>query len=106
MFPFIDLLGDGYSSFTYLNNVLISETNPIALNAILNYGQTPVPSTFTPLLEAYQHTNSYWKKEITFSTFVKNKIAFEVHFQPQRTISQWPLSLFVPCSPNHIVRKK
>ena len=99
MFPFIDLLGDGYSSFTYLNNVLITETNDIALSSILNYGQTPVPATFSPLLEAYQWDESRGKKELTFSTFAAKETAFETHFQPQPTLGPWPLlNLFVPLS--------
>ena len=95
MFPFIDLLGDGYSSFTYVNHVLITETNTLALTAILDYGQTPVPATFTPLLEAYQQSKSSGKKGLSFTAFAKKQVAIETNFQPQRSPSPWPLALFV-----------
>ncbi|KAH8594816.1 hypothetical protein B0O99DRAFT_496951, partial [Bisporella sp. PMI_857] len=53
MFPFVDVLGDGYSSFTWINKTLING-NELIQNGILGYGQTPITATFQPFLEAYE----------------------------------------------------
>ncbi|KAH7364303.1 hypothetical protein BKA65DRAFT_490970 [Rhexocercosporidium sp. MPI-PUGE-AT-0058] len=56
MFPFVDLLGDGYSSFTYKKYLLLSATNTQGIAATIEYGTIPVPSTFSPDLEAYAYS--------------------------------------------------
>ncbi|KAH8772535.1 hypothetical protein F5883DRAFT_414427 [Diaporthe sp. PMI_573] len=52
-FPFIDLLGDGYSSFTMAPAQMISDDNQIAINGSRDYGTIVHPTKFEPGCEAY-----------------------------------------------------
>ncbi|KAG6355914.1 hypothetical protein INS49_015298 [Diaporthe citri] len=47
-FPFIDLLGDGYSSFTMAMAQMISADNEIAINGSRDYGTVVHPTKFEP----------------------------------------------------------
>ena len=51
-FPFIDLLGDGYSTFSYIPDVLVSE-NPIAIAGAKAYEENVIPATFDPPKDPY-----------------------------------------------------
>ncbi|MCJ1401129.1 hypothetical protein MMC11_004341 [Xylographa trunciseda] len=51
-FPFVDLLGDGYSNFRYGKYVLVTP-NPVAMAGAAAYGDIPVPSTFEPPCDGY-----------------------------------------------------
>ena len=51
-YPFVDRLGDGYSSFKYNAPQLITAENLIAVIGSGLYGGT-VPATFDPSCEAY-----------------------------------------------------
>ena len=53
-FPFVDRLGDGYTSMTYGNQILISSTNVVAILGVVAYGYTVTPATFQPPCDAYQ----------------------------------------------------
>ncbi|KAI7777257.1 hypothetical protein LA080_003846 [Diaporthe eres] len=52
-FPFIDLLGDGYSSFTMAPAQMISADNEIAINGSRDYGTIVHPTKFEPGCDAY-----------------------------------------------------
>ncbi|KAL2176388.1 uncharacterized protein P884DRAFT_245532 [Thermothelomyces heterothallicus CBS 202.75] len=52
-FPFLDLAGDGYSSFRWAPAQLISATNPIALEGSRAYGTLVTPAKYEPLCDAY-----------------------------------------------------
>jgi hypothetical protein len=99
-FPFVDLLGDGYSSFAWENNLLLTSTNQVAIDATATYGQTPVPATFIPLLEAYEYAKSAESRsrEISFEAYTtdynkKNCPAISTKFAPLPEVGPWPLSL-------------
>ncbi|KAL9098616.1 MAG: hypothetical protein Q9163_005760 [Psora crenata] len=51
-FPFIDLLGDGYSTSSYIPNMMVSD-NPFAIAGAQPYGEDTVRSTFDPAKEPY-----------------------------------------------------
>ncbi|KUI71502.1 hypothetical protein VM1G_07042 [Cytospora mali] len=54
-FPFIDLLGDGYSSFTWAPAQMISADHQIAINGSRDYGTTVYATDFEPGCDAYGH---------------------------------------------------
>ncbi|KAI0835136.1 hypothetical protein F5Y06DRAFT_139584 [Hypoxylon sp. FL0890] len=53
-FPFIDIFGDGRSSFRWANTFLISAENRLAIEGAEGYGVTVHPSTFDPPCDAYK----------------------------------------------------
>ncbi|KUJ22343.1 uncharacterized protein LY89DRAFT_575724 [Mollisia scopiformis] len=53
LYPFVDLLGDGYSSFSWNKYLLISANNTIAIEGAAAGGTIVPPTTFDPDLEAY-----------------------------------------------------
>ncbi|RDL34585.1 uncharacterized protein BP5553_07713 [Venustampulla echinocandica] len=55
-YPFVDLLGDGYSSFQYQEYLFVTSTNPYAISGTEAYGTIPVPATFNPPDKAYAFT--------------------------------------------------
>ncbi|KAH9221514.1 hypothetical protein DL95DRAFT_381793 [Leptodontidium sp. 2 PMI_412] len=102
MFPFVDLLGDGYSSFTYKKYLLLSATNVIGINATLGYGTIPVPSTFSPNLEAYAHSasgNGMISGERYFNAYSALKPpgtpTAAVKFNSIGGVGPWPISFYV-----------
>lgn len=52
-FPFLDLLGDGYSSFTWAPAQMISASVQVAIEGSQAYGTTVSASAFEPNCEAY-----------------------------------------------------
>ncbi|KAK2048597.1 hypothetical protein LZ31DRAFT_591563 [Colletotrichum somersetense] len=52
-FPFLDILGDGASSFRWAPAQLISATNPTAISGSEAYGTDVHAATFTPECDAY-----------------------------------------------------
>lgn len=52
-FPFVDLLGDGYSAFTWAPAQMISSDVEIAITGSRDYGTTVFPSSFQPGCNAY-----------------------------------------------------
>ncbi|KAI1453276.1 hypothetical protein F4805DRAFT_381180 [Annulohypoxylon moriforme] len=52
-FPFVDIFGDGHSSFRWASTFLISSSNPLAIQGAEGYGVTVHPSTFDPPCDAY-----------------------------------------------------
>jgi hypothetical protein len=55
-FPFLDLVGDGYSSFRWAPAQLISAQNDIALEGSRAYGTLVSPAEYEPLCDAYRHS--------------------------------------------------
>jgi hypothetical protein len=58
LFPFTDLLNDGYSSFIYDRYILLTATNLVASAGTLPYGEVPIPAYFDPPNEAYEFAPS------------------------------------------------
>ncbi|KAI0883292.1 uncharacterized protein GGS22DRAFT_190607 [Annulohypoxylon maeteangense] len=52
-FPFVDIFGDGRSSFRWASTFLISSSNSLAIQGAEGYGVTVHPSTFDPPCDAY-----------------------------------------------------
>ncbi|KAI2465650.1 hypothetical protein F4781DRAFT_16332 [Annulohypoxylon bovei var. microspora] len=52
-FPFVDIFGDGRTSFRWASTFLISASNPLAVQGAEGYGVTVHPSTFDPACDAY-----------------------------------------------------
>lgn len=52
-FPFLDLLGDGSTSFTWAPAQMISSSNEMAINGSRDYGTAVTPTTFEPACDAY-----------------------------------------------------
>ena len=57
-FPFLDLAGDGYSSFRWAPAQLISATNDIALEGSRAYGTLVSPAAYDPPCDAYRRLPS------------------------------------------------
>jgi len=55
-FPFVDFLGDGYTSFTYESTILITPLNLLSEAASIVYGTTIVDSSFDPSNCAYNYS--------------------------------------------------
>ncbi|KAF2667558.1 hypothetical protein BT63DRAFT_295021 [Microthyrium microscopicum] len=55
-FPFVDLLGDGHTSFRWSPTMLITAANQMAQHGAGEYGTTVYPATFEPECNAYEFT--------------------------------------------------
>ncbi|KAI0099566.1 hypothetical protein F4776DRAFT_525674 [Hypoxylon sp. NC0597] len=53
-FPFVDIFGDGHSSFRWADTFMMSAANPLAIEGARGYGVTVHPSTFDPPCDAYR----------------------------------------------------
>ncbi|CAA9966089.1 hypothetical protein PTMSG1_09448 [Pyrenophora teres f. maculata] len=53
-FPFLDLLGDGSTSFRWAPSMLMSADNAIALKGAADYGTNTFPASFDPSCDAYR----------------------------------------------------
>ncbi|KAG9035617.1 hypothetical protein FRB95_011023 [Tulasnella sp. JGI-2019a] len=53
-FPFIDLLGDGYSTFRYMPTLIISN-NPVAIAGVALYGPDVIVANFDPPSDPYAY---------------------------------------------------
>ncbi|KAI1135645.1 hypothetical protein F5Y05DRAFT_421304 [Hypoxylon sp. FL0543] len=53
-FPFIDIYGDGRSSFRWADTFLMSAENPLAIEGAKGYGVTVHPAAFDPPCDAYR----------------------------------------------------
>ncbi|KAI4120945.1 MAG: hypothetical protein LQ338_006654 [Usnochroma carphineum] len=69
-FPFIDLLGDGYSNFRYTGYIYLSPDNPIAINGSERYGDIVLPAFFDPPDAPYKRTRD--GKAISFAVYTDN----------------------------------
>ncbi|KAI2623073.1 hypothetical protein GGR54DRAFT_35555 [Hypoxylon sp. NC1633] len=53
-FPFLDILGDGHTSFRWAGTSMISSDNPGAISGAESYGMTVHPASFNPACDAYK----------------------------------------------------
>jgi hypothetical protein len=99
-YPFVDLLGDGYSSFAYEKYILLSSDSLIAQQGAVSYGQIPIPTNFTPSLDAYAFENADMVDEGSQEIFLdaytnlsSTHPAVTTKFKPTRSIAPWPFEL-------------
>jgi len=92
-FPFVDLLGDGYSSFAYKNYVLITATNLAAIAGSLAFGTPTFPATFSPKDEAYAYDAESQTTYLNAYQLITKKTLLSTRFASQADIGPWPLSL-------------
>ncbi|KAL2065041.1 hypothetical protein VTL71DRAFT_4181 [Oculimacula yallundae] len=102
MFPFVDFLGDGYSSFTYKPYLPISKENTIASAATLEYGTIPIPSTFSPNLEAYAYLSSGESPQarerylnVSAEAGTPSNLQAAVKFIDVGSVRPWPMNFYV-----------
>ncbi|KAM7212701.1 hypothetical protein V8F06_011901 [Rhypophila decipiens] len=102
-FPFIDLLGDGYTSFTWTPTQLISYNNIAAITGAEKYGQTIHPARFDPECNAYRYVKSPPFKRDTYgksSSVAVNGSNPNTHVEmqftplPNQNKSPYPLEFF------------
>ncbi|KAL2261015.1 hypothetical protein VTK26DRAFT_4810 [Humicola hyalothermophila] len=93
-FPFLDLTGDGYSSFRWAPAQLITATNDIALGGSQAYGTIVHPAEFEPLCDAYRSSANgatYFKgSSLASAEFVEVEMTRFSHATPK----PYPLELF------------
>ncbi|KAL7625739.1 hypothetical protein AAE478_004962 [Parahypoxylon ruwenzoriense] len=53
-FPFIDIFGDGHTSYRWAGTSLMSASNPLAIEGAQGYGMTVHPAAFDPACDAYK----------------------------------------------------
>lgn len=93
-FPFLDLTGDGYSSFRWAPAQLITATNDIALEGSRAYGTIVSPAEYEPLCDAYRslpNGATFFKgSSLTSPEFIE----VEMMRLPRSTLTPYPLELF------------
>ncbi|KAK3359623.1 hypothetical protein B0T25DRAFT_588427 [Lasiosphaeria hispida] len=93
-FPFLDLLGDGYSSFRWAPAQLITAAHDIALEGSRAYGTVVSPAEWEPVCDAYRalpNGATYFKgKSVTTSEFVE----VEMSRLQDMTLNPYPLDFF------------
>lgn len=57
-FPFLDIFGDGYSSFRWAATMMITANNEMAITGSRGYGINVLPSQFDPPCDAYRATDA------------------------------------------------
>jgi hypothetical protein len=101
LYPFVDVLGDGYSSFNYNEYLLLTSNNTIGLAGAAADGTTPVPATFSPDLEAYAFAPCDDKNKATegeiylnaFNNLSTTDPVVTTLYKPQKSLGPWPLHL-------------
>lgn len=93
-FPFLDLVGDGYSSFRWAPAQLISSTNDVALEGSRAYGTIVSPAEYEPLCDAYRQLANgatYFKgTSLTSPDFFELEMRRLTH----PTLNPYPIELF------------
>lgn len=91
-FPFVDLLGDGYSNFRYSPGIILSN-NPVAISGAAAYGEQIVPSTFDPPCDPYSYSEG--SKDIYFKAYPvgSSKPSVSVRFATLSSQGPYPLAL-------------
>jgi hypothetical protein len=91
-FPFLDLLGDGYSSFRWAPAQLITADHQIALQGSMAYGTEVFPAQFEPLCDAYQMLpgrSTYFK-----ATSLVEHVEVEFSQQPSSATGPYSVEFF------------
>lgn len=95
-FPFIDLLGDGSSTFSYIPTIYISN-DPIAIAGARAYYEDAIVATFNPPLDPYAAVPGSRDKELFFDVFLNGTPVLNATFRPQwgvyGEVGDYPLSL-------------
>ncbi|KAK0629558.1 hypothetical protein B0T17DRAFT_491440 [Bombardia bombarda] len=93
-FPFLDLLGDGHSSFRWAPVQLISATSSVALEGSRAYGTIVSPAEYEPVCDAYRalpNGATYFKATSLSSP---EFIELEMLRLRRPTLNPYPLDLF------------
>jgi len=94
-FPFLDLLGDGYSSFRWAPSQLITASHSIAVQGSREYGTVVSPAEWDPPCDAYRalpNGNNFFRgKSIDSSEFVEVEMAR----LKDLSLNPYPLELFM-----------
>ncbi|KAL8997217.1 MAG: hypothetical protein Q9188_006382, partial [Gyalolechia gomerana] len=102
-FPFVDLLGDGYSNFRYTSYIYLPSSIPAAIRGAEAYGITVIPAFFDPPDAPYTLTPNSKGKVFSFEVYSntssschnhKNQIVASLNFHSSTTISPFPLSFY------------
>ncbi|KAM7204722.1 hypothetical protein V8F20_003506 [Naviculisporaceae sp. PSN 640] len=92
-FPFLDMLGDGYSSFRWAPEQLITASNTIAVEGSRAYGTMVSPSKYDPVCEAYKarpNGATYFRgSSLSSAEFIELEMK---RIQP--SLNPYPLELF------------
>ena len=100
-FPFIDLLGDGYSSFRYIGFMYLPADNAIAIAGTAAYGEIVLPAFFDPPNAPYEATNN--GRQISFAVYTNditpthpgpNQLVARTLFRDFGKISPVPLAFY------------
>jgi hypothetical protein len=98
-FPFVDLLGDGYSTFSYIPSLFVSN-DPIAIAGAGAYGEETIVGTFQPPKDPYALVPSGKAKRAGeyFLNVVKNGVSvLNTTYAPMTgsagLVGAYPLSL-------------
>ncbi|KFY13814.1 hypothetical protein V491_06265 [Pseudogymnoascus sp. VKM F-3775] len=97
-YPFVDLLGDGYSSFAYGKYLILTGTNIAAIQGSEAYGQIAIPATFKPENNAYAFSHSQQQREQIFLNAYTNEsdsAVVKTKFKPLPSVGPWPLDFYV-----------
>ncbi len=93
-FPFLDLLGDGYSSFRWAPQQLITADHTIAVQGSRDYGTVVSPAEWDPPCDAYRalpNGNTFFKgKSISSAEFIE----VEMSRLQDLALNPYPLELF------------
>ncbi|KAL8897221.1 MAG: hypothetical protein Q9207_007324 [Kuettlingeria erythrocarpa] len=79
-FPFLDLLGDGYSNFRYTGHIYLPPDNILVIDGIEAYGQTVLPAFFDPPDAAYKSAKN--NKLISFTVYANSSTSSSRHHRP------------------------
>ena len=98
-FPFIDLLGDGFSTFSYIPTMFISD-NQIAIAGTEAYAEEAVVATFDPPHDPYAFAPGGRGGSIYFDVFRPNvsrsavlNTTYAPHPGRYGEVGEFPLSL-------------
>lgn len=93
-FPFLDLMGDGYSSFRWAPAQLITASNDIAVDGSQAYGTMVSRAVYDPLCDAYRSLSNgaaYFRgSSLASSEFLE----MEMMRLARPALSPYPLDLF------------
>ncbi|KAL8786934.1 MAG: hypothetical protein Q9213_002476 [Squamulea squamosa] len=102
-FPFIDLLGDGYSSFRYIGHIYLPPTNFPAITGSQKYGYSVLSGYFDPPDAPYKYTSRN-ERDIASNVYVPvsifpnyrrrgSELVASTHFRPASSMTI-PLSFY------------
>ncbi|KFY29153.1 hypothetical protein V493_02513 [Pseudogymnoascus sp. VKM F-4281 (FW-2241)] len=96
-FPFVDLLGDGYSNFVYKKYIILTGTNTAAIEGSEAYGHIAIPATFKPENNSYAFTHSSKKGQIYSNAYTNesDSAVVKTKFKPLPSVGPWPVEFYV-----------